>query len=99
MKNDPTQVGAGIIGVGMANWVLGTVCMAGAYGALRVLLPVSGLLAAFAFYFITNIYWGVSGYVKTAYFTCFYLWAKSCEANKSAEYSLAPAPLAAALMS
>lgn len=97
MKNDPTQVGAGVIGIGMATWVLGGVCVAGAYGALRFLAPINGILAAFAFFFITNIYWGVSGYIKTTYYTCFYLWAKECETKQSTDYSLAPAPLAAAL--
>jgi hypothetical protein len=97
MKNDPTQVGAGIIGIGMATWVLGMVCVAGAYGALRALAPINGVLGGFAFFFITNIYWGVSGYIKTTYYTCFYLWAKECETKQSADYSLAPGPLAAAL--
>jgi hypothetical protein len=97
MKNDPTQVGTGVIGVGIASWALGAVCVAGAYGALRALLPVNVILAAFCFYFITNIYWGLSGFIKTTYFTCFYLWAKECEKKGSAEVELAPAPLAACL--
>jgi hypothetical protein len=97
MENDPTQVGTGIIGIGIASWVLGAVCVSAAYGALRVLLPVNVILAAFCFYFITNIYWGLSGFIKTTYFTCFYLWAKECEAKGSAEAELAPAPLAACM--
>jgi hypothetical protein len=98
MENDPTQVGTGVIGVGIASWALGAVCVAAAYGALRALLPVNVILAAFCFFFITNIYWGVSGFIKTTYFTCFYLWAKECEQKGSAEVELAPAPLAACLV-
>jgi hypothetical protein len=97
MENDPTQVGTGIIGIGIASWALGTVCVAGAYGALRALGPINPILGAFCFFFITNIYWGVSGFINTTYFTCFYLWAKECEAKGSAEPELAPAPLAACL--
>jgi hypothetical protein len=98
MKNDPTQVGTGVIGVGIASWALGTVCVGGAYAALRALLPVNVILAAFCFYFLTNLYWGLSGFIKTTYFTCFYLWAKECEKKGSAEANLAPAPLAACLV-
>lgn len=64
---------------------------------------ISGRLARFAslgttcVFFITNIYWGVSGFIKTTYFTCFYLWAKECEQQGASEPELAPAPLAACL--
>jgi hypothetical protein len=97
MKNDPTQVGLGVIGIGIVNYVLNIVCVVGAYYAMNALVTVSPILAAFAFYFIINIFWGVSGYLKITYHTCFYLWAKSCETANSADPKLAPAPLAAAL--
>ena len=97
MKNDPTQVGTGVIGIGIMNWVLGAVCFGAAYSALNALSSTSPILAAFVFFFLVNIYWGVSGYLKITYFTCFYLWAKNCEKEQSSDYELAPAPLASAL--
>jgi Family of unknown function (DUF6159) len=99
MKNDPTQVGVGVIGMGVANWVLGAVCMAVAYkgmGVLGAIHPIAG--AAFFFTFF-NLYWAVSGFLKITYFTCFYMWANECATKKSSDVSLAPAPLAAALAS
>ncbi|MCC6810560.1 MAG: hypothetical protein IT381_24230 [Deltaproteobacteria bacterium] len=97
MKQDPTNVGTGVIGIGVANWVLGIVCMAIAYfglGVLSNLHPIAG--AAFFFTFF-NLYWAVSGFLKISYFTCFYMWANECTKQKSADGKLAPAPLAAAM--
>lgn len=97
MKNDPTQAGIGVVGIGVANYFIGVVCFAGAYAALRALAPASPVLGAFAFYFLINIYWGLTGYLKITYFTCFYLWAKNCEKENATGVELAPAPLAATL--
>ncbi|HEY1406235.1 MAG TPA: DUF6159 family protein [Spirochaetota bacterium] len=97
MKKDPTQVGIGVVGIGLMNWVLGIACIALAYGALNVLGRINPFLGAFSFYFIVNSYWGISGYIKITYFTCFYMWAKECETKKSSDISLAPAPLSAVL--
>ena len=97
MKKDPTQVGIGIIGIGLANWVLGIVFGGLAYGAYYYLGRFSPVLGAVLFFFIINSYWGISGYIKTTYFTCFYIWVKNCEEKKSSDVSLAPAPLSAVL--
>lgn len=97
MKNDPTQAGIGVVGIGVANYVIGVVCFGAATMALRALAPTSPILGAFAFYFLINVYWGLTGYLKITYFTCFYLWAKNCEKESAARVELAPAPLAATL--
>jgi hypothetical protein len=97
MKHDPTNVGTGVIGIAAANYVLGGMVFTLAYyaeGALSNLHPIAG---AMAFFTLVNVYWAVSGFLKISYFTCFYLWARECEAKQSDSPDLAPAPLAAAL--
>ena len=97
--NDPTQVGSGIIGMGLATYVLGLLCWALGVGSLKVLGAVSPALGIFAMMFFVNIYWALGGYLKITYFTCFYMWARECEKQGSADPNLAPAPLAAVLAS
>jgi hypothetical protein len=97
MKEDPTQVGTGIIGIGVMNWILGFVCMAIAYQGLYFLGRIHPLVGAAFFFTFFNMYWAVSGFLKISYFTCFYMWANECLKNKSADQKLAPAPLAAAM--
>lgn len=97
MKKDPTQVGIGIVGIGLANWILGIVCGAAAYGAYYFVGRFSVVAGTVLFFFIINSYWGISGYIKTTYFTCFYMWAKNCEEKKSSDVALAPAPLSTVL--
>jgi len=73
MKNDPTQVGSGVLD------------------------RVHSILGGFFFFVVFNAAWALTGYLKTTYFTCFYLWAKECETQGSPDSSLAPKPLADAL--
>jgi hypothetical protein len=96
-KQDPTEVGTGVIGIALANWVLGAVCFGIAYYGQTALAHIHPIVGAVFFFIFFNLYWTVSGYIKIAYFTCFYLWAKECADKKSSATSLAPAPLAAAL--
>lgn len=96
-KQDPTQVGIGVIGIGMVNWVLGAVCVFVAYSGAGVLARVHPIVGGLFFFSAINVYWAVSGYLKITYFTCFYMWAKECQKAGAADRKLAPAPLAAAL--
>jgi hypothetical protein len=96
MKQDPTNVGTGVVGIAAANYVLGFVTFGVAYTAQNALASMP-LLAAFVFFTFVNIYWAVSGFIKISYFTCFYLWARECERKQSDSPQLAPAPLAAVL--
>jgi hypothetical protein len=97
MKHDPTNVGTGVIGIAAANYVLGAVTFTLAYYANNALSALHPIAGAMAFFMLVNVYWAVSGFIKISYFTCFYLWARECEAKQSDSPDLAPAPLAAAL--
>ena len=97
MKQDPTNVGTGVVGIAMANYALGAVTFTLAYYADSALSSIHPILGAFAFFAFVNVYWAVSGFVKISYFTCFYLWARECEKKQSDSPELAPAPLAAVL--
>lgn len=97
MKEDPTQVGTGVIGIGIVNWVLGAVCFGAAYTGAGVLARIHPLVGALFFFTLVNVYWAVSGFLKISYFTCFYMWANECAKQGSHDPALAPAPLAHAL--
>jgi Family of unknown function (DUF6159) len=97
MKQDPTNVGTGVVGIGAANYVLGAVVFTLAYYASGALSAIHPILGAMVFFTLVNVYWAVSGFIKISYFTCFYLWARECEKQQSASPELAPAPLASAL--
>jgi len=97
MKQDPTNVGTGVIGLGIMNYVLGTVCMIVSYQGMAVLSKIHPILGAAFFFTFFNLYWTVSGFVKASYFTCFYMWANECAKKGSSDVKLAPAPLANAL--
>jgi hypothetical protein len=56
--------------------------------------PAVGLLFAMV---VVNLYWAVSGWLKAAYATCFYLWACECVRRQSTDRALAPLPLRHAL--
>ena len=96
-ETNPTQVGAGVIGMGIVSYALAFVCVGLGVGALRFIYPSVPFLGVFAFLFFLNLYWSLIGYLKITYFTCFYMWAKECERQGSADPNLAPAPLAHAL--
>lgn len=97
MKQDPTNVGTGVIGIAAANYVLGAVVFTLAYYADGALSNIHPILGSMVFFTLVNVYWAVSGFIKISYFTCFYLWARECETKQSDSPDLAPAPLAAAL--
>jgi hypothetical protein len=93
MKEDPTQVGVGIVGIGTFNYALGVVCIVLAYLGMNALSAIHPIVGAFAFYAMVSLYWTVSGYVKITYFTCFYLFALECQRNGRADTAFAPGPL------
>lgn len=97
MKQDPTQVGSGVLGIGIMNWVINGAFFFVAIQGSNLLDRVHPIVGAFFFFFVFNAAWAVTGFLKITYFTCFYLWAKQCEEQGSADVELAPAPLAAAL--
>lgn len=93
MENDPTQVGVGVIGLGLVTWALNVVLVGGAFAVMNVLSRVSPVLGVLGFFTMTNLFWALTGYLKGVYYTCFYLWATECERQKSSSPQLAPAPL------
>lgn len=97
MKRDPTQVGSGVLGIGLMSWLINIVFFFVAYRGAGVLAAIHPIVGGFFFFFIFNLAWAVTGYLKITYFTCFYLWAKECETQGSADARLAPKPLADAL--
>jgi len=97
MKHDPTQVGVGIIGLGFLTYILSLVTIGGGVFLANMLSSISPILAGLVFFSMINVYWTVSGYMKSTYYTCFYLWARECERNNAADPRLAPAPLQASI--
>lgn len=93
MENDPTQIGVGVVAIGLISWILSIATIGAAYGSFNVLSNISPILAILAFYTMTNLFWALSGYLKGVYYTCYYLWAVECERQGSANVQLAPAPL------
>jgi hypothetical protein len=97
MKQDPTQVGSGVLGMGIITWIINIALFFVAYQGAAVLGNIHPIVGGFFYFFIFNLSWAITGYLKITYFTCFYLWARQCEESGSADTELAPAPLAAAL--
>lgn len=93
MENDPTQVGIGVVGMGLVTWLLSTVTGVLAFGAFRVLSQFNVVIAMIVALSFTNLFWALSAYLKSTYYTCFYLWSRECERNGAARPDLAPAPL------
>ncbi len=93
MENDPTQVGIGVVGLGLVTWIISFVCF-GLANFLNVQLsgisPILGLVAGLL---VVNVSWAASAYLKSTYYTCYYLWARECERNRSASTQFAPEPL------
>ena len=97
MEHDPTGVGAGIVAMSITSYLIAAVCFPLSYVLLRAgahLHPAVGALLAML---IVNLYWAVSGWMKIAYSTCFYLWARECERTGTQDHALAPVPLRTAL--
>jgi hypothetical protein len=97
MQEDPTEVGVGVIALSLVNWVLGAVCFNIAYFGAPWVAHAHPLLGGIFFYTFVNLYWALAGFLKSTYFTCFYLWAERCADKGSHDFDLAPAPLANAL--
>lgn len=94
MENDPTQVGVGVVGLGLVTWMISFVFF-GLANYLNLQLsnrvhPVAGMVVGL---FLVNAAWALGAYLKSTYYTCFYLWARECERNNSASTQLAPEPL------
>ncbi len=97
MENDPTQVGVGVVALGLVTWVMGLAAfMAANYIGFGVLAayPMVGMIFAL---FVINVSWAVSSYLKSTYYTCYYLWVSECLRQQRAGVDLAPAPLRDAL--
>lgn len=94
MKNDPTQVGIGVVGLEMITVLIGFGAFAVAVGLFNALSNVAPILGILAFYMFINVFWSLSTYLKSTYYACFYLWASECERQGHADPAFAPKPLA-----
>jgi cytochrome b len=97
MDHDPTGVGAGIVALSLTSYLVAAVCFPLAYVLLRAGAHVHPAVGALLAMLVVNLYWAVSGWMKIAYATCFYLWARECERTGTQAPTLAPPPLRAAL--
>ena len=93
-QNDPTGVGVGVIGMGLACYLVS----AALFGAAEfAYVRIGGVFGFFAFFTLTNVSWAITGYLRITYFTCYYLWARECAWRGQQSTQFAPAPLQAAL--
>lgn len=94
MMNDPTQVGVGVVGLGLVTWLISVAAFAGAnYFAFGIVARYSVPAGLALGLLIINVSWALSAYLKSTYYTCFYLWARECERHQQASPALAPEPL------
>jgi len=94
MENDPTQIGIGVVGLGLITWLLSTgVFFVANYLAFGILYNISPVLGMVVGLFLINVAWASSAYLKSTYYTCYYLWARECERTNQASTALAPEPL------
>jgi hypothetical protein len=97
MDQDPTGVGAGVVALSLCSYICALIFFPLAFFLMRLGAHVHPIFGAVLFFATVNAYWSVSGWLKIAYSTCFYLWAKRCEEAGHADESLAPLPLRHAL--
>lgn len=97
MEHDPTGVGAGIVAMSITSYLVAAVCFPLSYVLLRAGAHIHPAVGALLAMLIVNLYWAVSGWMKIAYSTCFYLWARECERTGTQDHALAPVPLRTAL--
>ncbi len=97
MAQDPTGVGAGVVALSLTSYLVGAVAFFLAWTSFRLFSHVHPALGLFFFFTFVNAFWAVSGWLKIAYSTLFYMWAAECERNRSADAALAPSPLRHAL--
>jgi hypothetical protein len=92
-ENDWTQVGVGYVGLGLVTWLISLAAMLLSGFLFQVLGNISPILGLLASFTVVNAFWAITAYLKSNYYTCFYLWARECERTRSANPALAPAPL------
>jgi pSer/pThr/pTyr-binding forkhead associated (FHA) protein len=97
MDEDPTGVGAGIVAMSITSYIVAAVCFPLSYVVMRALGHIHPAIGALGAMLIVNLYWSVSGWMKIAYSTCFYMWARECERTHTPDRALAPLPLRTAL--
>src|SRR5262249_28507620 len=97
MDQDPTGVGAGIVAMSITSYIVAAVCFPLSYVLLRAGAHIHPAVGALLAMLVVNLYWAVSGWMKIAYSTCFYMWARECERTGSQDHALAPLPLRTAL--
>ena len=97
MAQDPTGVGAGIVALSLTSYLVGIVAFGLAWFFAGLFGRIHPALGLFAFLLFVNAFWSVSGWLKIAYSTLFYLWAAECEKSGTQEHALAPTPLRHAL--
>ena len=97
MDHDPTGVGAGIVAMSITSYLVALVCFPLSYVLLRAGAHIHPAVGALLAMLVVNLYWAVSGWMKIAYSTCFYLWARECERTGTTDHALAPQPLRTAL--
>jgi pSer/pThr/pTyr-binding forkhead associated (FHA) protein len=97
MDEDPTGVGAGIVAMSITSYIVAAVCFPLSYLVMRALGHIHPAIGALGAMLIVNLYWSVSGWMKIAYSTCFYMWARECERTHTPDRALAPLPLRTAM--
>jgi hypothetical protein len=97
MDQDPTGVGAGVVAMSITSYIAAIVIFPMAWFALQLFGRIHPAFGAIMFFLLVNLYWSVSGWMKIAYATCFYMWARECEKNGTQDHALAPLPLRTAL--
>ena len=103
MKEDPTQIGVGYISIGLITSIMQVVFIGGgSFLAYQLQSMIGGglgmLLGLFVALLLNNVYWSLSGFLRTTYYTCYYMWASQCLAQRRADPALAPLPLQRVLM-
>ena len=97
MDQDPTGVGAGVVAMSLTSYIVAAICFPLAYVLLHAGAHIHPAVGALLSMLIVNLYWAVSGWMKIAYATCFYMWARECERTGTTDHALAPIPLRTAL--
>ena len=97
MDQDPTGVGAGVVALSLCSYFCAAILFPVAFFLMRVGAHVHPIVGVVLFFMVVNAYWAISGWMKIAYSTCFYLWARRCAEAGQPDQTLAPVPLRHAL--
>ncbi|MFO0685927.1 MAG: DUF6159 family protein [Sandaracinus sp.] len=93
-EKDPTQIGVGYVGIGLATSLISMVgFVLVSFVGYRILWPISPLLGLAFSLVILNATWAIAAYLKSTYYTCFYMWTRECERHQGVNPAFAPAPL------